>query len=312
MPVKNPTRGLFLLTALAIGACGGDDDPGDEGNHNAADFITSVSSNYEPPVAVARRSPRTDGRSKVPRVTLRSSSLRDPIEAVYHDGAHPATGGAGAATATENSTPLQGEPYRLSLTAGEDFSTVYVWIDGVEGYWELTIPSGVTAVELVLGLANNPPQSSFNLVTAVGSGGGVAATATTGLEPRDLSDADFAATVLWTGASDVDIHVFDPNGIEVYFGNTESPEGGKLDLDSNADCDLDNINTETISWPAGTAPDGDYTVVVEYFDDCDETSSSYTTLIRRKGRPTVTVGPRTFSGDYTANAPDTVGTYAFP
>ncbi|HWA16219.1 MAG TPA: hypothetical protein VG817_07295 [Gemmatimonadales bacterium] len=308
-----PARVLLCAAALAVAACGDDDkDSNGPGDRNLSDFITSVSTNYEAPV-VAPPAVYHPGRPpKTPRVRFPALSLRDPVNAVFHEGAPPSTSGADAATTSENSSALQGQPYRLAVTAAGAFSTVYVWVEGVDGYYELTIPAPVTTSELVIGLANDPPQGTFNITTAVGSGGTVSASASTEVEPRDLGDADFAATVTWTGASDVDIHVLDPNGFEVYYGATESPEGGLLDLDSNADCAIDNINTETISWPAGTAPSGDYKVVIEYYDDCGVESSTYSVLVRRKGRANVSVDNHTFTGDYTANAPDTVGTYTYP
>lgn len=307
-----PARVLFAASILILAACGGDKDSNGPGDHTLADFITSVSTNYEAPV-VAPPAVYHPGRPmKTQRLRFPASSLRDLVEAEFHDGNPPSTSGADAATTIEGSTPLEGQPYKLGVTAGTAFSTVYVWVEGIDGYYELTIPAPVTAAGLVLGLATNPPEGTFSITTAVGSSGAVTATASTEVEPRDLADADFAATVTWTGASDVDIHVLDPNGVEVYWNNQTSPEGGALDIDSNADCAIDNINTETISWPSGTAPSGDYKVVIEYFDDCGVTSSSYDVVVRRKGRNNVTVNNHTFTGDYTANVPDTVGTYAYP
>lgn len=307
-----PARVLLCAAAISVAACGSDDDSNGPGDHNLSDFITSVSTNYDAPV-VAPPAVYHPGRPpKTQQLRFNALSLRDPVNAVFHEGAPPSTTGAAAAVATENSTPLEGQPYKLAVSAGATFNTVYVWVDGIDGYYELTIPAAVSTAGLVIGLANNPPEGTFNITTAVGSGAGVTATASTEVQPRNLADADFAATVSWTGASDVDIHVIDPNGFEVYYNNTESPEGGMLDIDSNADCAIDNINTETISWPAGTAPAGDYKVVIEYFDDCGVEASNYSVLVRRKGRANVTAANRTFTGDYTANVPDTVGTYAFP
>ena len=310
--LKYPARLLLGAAVLAVAACGGDDDSNGPGDRNLSDFITSVSTNYEAPV-VAPPAVYHPGRPpKTQRLRFPANSLRDPVEAVFHEGNPPSTSGAAAATATENSSALEGQPYKLAVSAGAEFTTVYVWVEGVDGYYELTIPAPVTTAGLVLGLASNPPQGTFNITTAVGSAGTVSATASTQVEPRNLADADFAATVTWTGASDVDIHVLDPNGFEVYWGNTESPEGGLLDIDSNADCAIDNVNTETISWPEGTAPSGDYKVVIEYYDDCGVESSNYSVVVRRNGRSNVNVNNHTFTGDYTANAPDTVGTYTFP
>lgn len=303
----------LCAVVFALGACGDDDDDGNgPDNRDLSDFITSVSTNYEAPVTAPPAVYHPGRPPKTPRARFPALSLRDPVDAVYHEGDPPSTNGAATAETSENSSALEGQPYRLAVTAAGAFSTVYVWINGVDGYYELTIPTAVTTTELVIGLADDPPEGTFDITTAVGSAGTVTASASTEVQPRDLGDADFAATVTWTGASDVDIHVLDPNGFEVYYGATESPEGGLLDLDSNADCAIDNINTETISWPGGSAPAGDYTVIIEYYEDCGVESSEYNVVVRRNGRDQVSVGPRTFVGDYTANVPDTIGTYEVP
>lgn len=304
------SRVVLCAAVVALGACGDDDNSNGPGDRSLSDFITSVSTNYDAPVL---RAPGNYRPGKTPRPVFPRNSLRDPVTAVYHEGNPPSSTGADAAVTTENSTPLEGQPYRLAVSATGAFSRVFVWIEGVDGYYELTIPADVSTTELVLALSSDPPEGTFEITAAVaGAVGGITAIGTMDVEPRDLGNADFAATVTWTGASDVDIHVVDPNGFEVSYLSPDSPEDGHLDLDSNAGCSIDNINTETISWPAGTAPTGDYKVIVDYFDDCEVESSAYTVLVRRKGRSNVSVAEQTFVGEAADNAPDTVGTYTYP
>lgn len=300
-----PGRLLLAASVAVLGACG--DDSSSPGDRQLSDFITSVSLNFEAPVGAPPAVYHSGRPVKTPRPVF--NVLRDLAEGEYHDGDAPSASGAGAAEIEAASSALEGQPYKLNVSAGTTFTTAYVWIEGVDGYYEVTTPFAVSTAQLILDLSDDPPGTDFDLVTAVGTGGAVSATGTTNVDPRDLSDADFAATVSWTGASDVDIHVIDANGYEVSYENTTSPEGGRLDLDSNAGCSIDNVNTETISWPRGDAPAGDYTVIIEYYDDCGVGSSTYTVAVRRRGENTVNVGASTFVGDYTENAPDTVGVY---
>ena len=75
---------------------------------------------------------------------------------------------------------------------------------------------------------------------------------------------------------DIDLHLFEPNGEHIYYGNSWSYNGGNLDLDSNAGCGIDNINNENITYntdiednPAYVEP-GVYTCYVDLWENCDE------------------------------------------
>ena len=105
--------------------------------------------------------------------------------------------------------------------------------------------------------------------------------------------------------------MIDALGQEVYWDNTASPEGGRLDLDSNPACEIDNVNQEIISWPASKAPAGGYRVFVQYYDACGVASSPYTVTLAVKNRAV-----QTFSGTLTgAGGPavaDTVARFTYP
>jgi len=68
---------------------------------------------------------------------------------------------------------------------------------------------------------------------------------------------------------DVDLHVVDPEGFEIFYSRPASPltaGAGVLDVDSNHDCELDGINTENIVY---TRPlNGNYSVRVDMYKAC--------------------------------------------
>ena len=72
----------------------------------------------------------------------------------------------------------------------------------------------------------------------------------------DFENVTFAYGDTAPALSDVDLHVVDPRGEEVFYGHPNSASGGRLDLDSNAACDLDHKRNENITWPVGRAPRG--------------------------------------------------------
>jgi len=116
--------------------------------------------------------------------------------------------------------------------------------------------------------------------------------------PIDLTTVmtgDVQVNVHWDTPNDVDLHVVDPTGEEIFYGNTSSASGGTLDLDSNPACYIDGINNENIYWPTGQAPAGEYTVRVDFWASCDGQPVEY--------RVTVVLGGTdvsTYDGSFTA------------
>lgn len=300
----------LTATALILAACGGDDNDPTPNGDTTQDYITAVSAT----VGAASRtglSRLVNGVLLKPQTWQGFSLVMPPVTAIYHPGTPPASTGGLTAQGTRNSTPLLGEPFRYLVTASGAFTIVYLAVDELDGYWELTLPSGVDELELVITLANTPPSTDFQLRALLGYQGGVSQPITLRVQPGDLSVADIAATLRWTGASDVDLHVIDGLGQEVYWDNTSTSEGGQLDLDSNPGCQIDNVNQEIISWPAGGAPAGDYRVFVQYYDECGIPASSYNVTLAIKGRAAQTFSG-TFNGAGGPTVADTVARFTYP
>ena len=77
---------------------------------------------------------------------------------------------------------------------------------------------------------------------------------------RKPGSGDVQVTVRWTGGPDVDLHVIDPNGEEIYYQHKKSASGGELDVD-----DTTGTGPENIFWPPHAAPLGQYVVRVVLF-----------------------------------------------
>lgn len=84
---------------------------------------------------------------------------------------------------------------------------------------------------------------------------------------------DVQVTLLWQGHNDLDLHVVDPQGEEIYFSNHTSNSGGELDIDSNAACgsQMSDSPIENIYWGTDSAPKGDFRVSVHYYVQCTST-----------------------------------------
>lgn len=80
----------------------------------------------------------------------------------------------------------------------------------------------------------------------------------------------------WSSAADLDLHVFDPEGFEIYFASRESDSGGELDVDVIPGCSSsEELHTENVFWPADEAPSGTYRVVVDNYNSCDAPSQEF-------------------------------------
>lgn len=77
----------------------------------------------------------------------------------------------------------------------------------------------------------------------------------------------------WNTTDDLDLHVFDPSGVEIYYASKEHIcEGvkGKLDVDANASSPYTQTPQENIFWEEGkNAPIGKYKVQVVLFNKRD-------------------------------------------
>ncbi len=105
-----------------------------------------------------------------------------------------------------------------------------------------------------------------------------------------LGTGDVQVTLRWNTPVDLDLHVIDPLGEEIYFSHPFSQSGGSLDVDANAGCEND-APVENVFWPTGGAPFGTYQVFVVLYQDCGYTgANAYTLTILADGQ---TLGPYT-------------------
>jgi hypothetical protein len=69
----------------------------------------------------------------------------------------------------------------------------------------------------------------------------------------------------WYNYDDLDIHVVEPNGFEIYYSATHSNNGGALDVDMNAGSGNTRSAVENIIWTGRKVLDGVYTVKIHNF-----------------------------------------------
>jgi hypothetical protein len=166
-----------------------------------------------------------------------------------------------------------------------------------KGYHEISLDQESTEVTIVVTVQQTLPGQRFLFYFAVVDGSGKQGKLTTqDIEAVTVGTGDVQVSVSWDTDSDVDLHVLDPTGEEVYYGTPEVTSGGQLDLDSNADCAIDGVNNENVTWQ--DAPPGTYEVRVDLYRGCDATPTNYVVTIQVVGQPTKTyTGTLTGEGD---------------
>jgi hypothetical protein len=272
------SRKAALLALLSVGlfvhgACGGGGGGGETGGNGARDTITDVS---------------VDG-----------------VQATFHAGALPTPHGTLAASGPSSNMAVNGGSTMVSITPSSDVVTIYVGIMGQDGYWQVAVPPGASAIDVLLTLAQTLMVHNVSITFEVAdASGNVSAPVVVPTTIIQVGTGDVAVSLSWDQGinNDIDLHVVDPNGFEVYYGDPSSPEYGQLDLDSNASCADDGVNNEHVVWPAGGAPRGSYTVRVDNFENCTGKAVTYVVTVQRTGKPA-----QTFSGSFAASDPGDSG-----
>lgn len=234
----------------------------------------------------------------------------DGVTGQMRSGAIPAESGGPVIDVSGNSTIVNGGTATLTVAAGSPIRTVYVAMAGTSmglanetaggfgGFFEVPNGAATTMAPLVLAFSQQIPTSPFDLFLAVeDESGAVGPFTTVTFNALQVGTGDIQVTLSWDSDSDVDLHVVGPSGEEVYWANRNSASGGELDLDSNAGCSIDDVRNENITWPVGTAPQGTYTVRVDYWSSCGVAETNYTVLVNNGGNVQIFSGVFTGTGD---------------
>ncbi len=230
--------------------------------------------------------------------------------ASYHSGLPPASGDPAAPTATGTASVVTGGSASLTLSSQAPFERVIVSVNGLDGYYELTLPADAEAAGVVLGIASGADEADLQLRLAVETDGAVSGYAVQPLKVHHVGSGDVQISVSWSGASDVDLRVTDPSGELIYFDNPSAASGGTLDLDSNASCTIDGVNSENVVWRSGHAPRGEYKVTLVYHDDCGVARTDYVVTVAIAGQEAQTV-TGSFEGSFEDNPDVDVGTFTY-
>lgn len=197
-----------------------------------------------------------------------------------------------------------GKPLAAALDPSATAAAIGIQGDG--GYW--IVPAGLPEVQAPsfptfhaqLSFAQDLAAGEYALdVRAADAQGrfGPAQTLPLTASGETVPEGALVISLRWDTEVDLDLHVVDPAGVEIYKRNINSYEapppgqapdptawqkGALLDLDSNAQCVIDGRRRENVIWK-DAAPPGNYLVRVDTFSLCGEAFASWAVEVRRAG-----------------------------
>lgn len=185
----------------------------------------------------------------------------------------------------------------LQVSVDREATALIVGLDGDVGYY--TVPSG--SPDTFTGLLTFNATLSFSplvpigtrtlMVRALDADGRAGAAETRAIEIADTpAEGRLVVSLAWTADADLDLHVVDPSGVEIWARNPSSYENprpgsppdpnavaraGVLDHDSNSGCLIDGRRRENVVWKQAPPP-GTYTVRVDTASLCGEPAVAWT------------------------------------
>jgi hypothetical protein len=188
---------------------------------------------------------------------------------------------------------------QLSGRLNPGSTAVAIGFAGDIGYWILAadVPDADSPTQPTfhssLSFSDSLPQTSYDLlVRAVSTPNdfGPAAHVSLDVEPSLPPTGALVVSLWWDTEADLDLHVVDPYGVEIWAGNINSydryattpapdagvlDEDGILDFDSNSGCVIDGRCNENVVWSLA-APVGDYVARVDTFSLCGNSAARWT------------------------------------
>jgi hypothetical protein len=191
-----------------------------------------------------------------------------------------------------------GRAARLSGILEASATAVMLGLAGDEGYWIASAGAPTLAepdlptFDLWLNFSRYREGPVSLRLRAVDASGRAGPERTLDFEASAIrARGELVVTLRWDSEADLDLHVLDPLGEEVWAGNINSfkrppvgsapvdrhawMNGGILDLDSNAGCVSDSRREENVVW-ANPPPSGTYEVRVAAASLCGEDVAHWT------------------------------------
>ncbi|MCR5594110.1 MAG: zinc-ribbon domain-containing protein [Saccharofermentans sp.] len=112
-------------------------------------------------------------------------------------------------------------------------------------------------------------------------------TLSTILASLDAGNGDITISMLWDSEDDLDLHVFTPDGSEIYYGNREA-QNGYLDVDANTVSNMMDNPVENVYFVSPV--NGDYWIYVNDYEDRSNGATNFLVRITINGESQIYSG----------------------
>lgn len=175
-----------------------------------------------------------------------------------------------------NHSILEGGSNPITIRSSSSVKEVMIGVQDIQGHYIMPATTTQGNILIILLFSQSLENDSFVIVLALRNAEGLISDhATIQVTKIEAGTGVLQVSCSWDQPNDVDLHLVEPNGEEIYFGNDYSDNGGILDVDSNAGCRIDNINNENITYDSDAIIEsGTYIVRVDFYRNCSVTSNT--------------------------------------
>ena len=206
-------------------------------------------------------------------------------EGVLMTGPPPEANGGPSVEPVGNHALVSGGAIFVDVAADAELGKLLLSVD-MQSYYEIDLAGAMAPYRFVGHVMPGIEEYSPLCLSVMG----VAADGTVGdpechpvLVVPEIGTGDLEIAVSWDNDADLDLHVADANGDEIYWGQDMVDSGGELDLEASTDCIADGARTEHVAWTGGTPSPGTYVVRVNYWSDCGGPEPNYVVNITLNG-----------------------------
>ena len=149
-----------------------------------------------------------------------------------------------------NSYVIPGGSNKLKINfqdADHNVCNIYYGIVNTYGYYKVPVQSQNNSCDLIVILSQLVKENNFIIkISLEDLNGNISCPYYLPVELKEAHPGKLQISLSFDQHNDLDLHVIEPSGFEIYWHDTLSPNGGKLDLDANSNCVYDSVNNENI------------------------------------------------------------------
>ncbi|MDD4847727.1 MAG: hypothetical protein PHR53_03055 [Bacteroidales bacterium] len=216
---------------------------------------------------------KKDESPATPQPTENVTSFFEVQNGVFKNASFPsATSDVELNNVQMNNKVISGGTSYVSFETPIAIDKILVGVKDIDGYFEIA-PSDSREIiyNFILIMAQAMNEQFFVVQIAVlDENGQVSQSYFVSVELITAGTGQLQISLSFDNEKDVDLHLIEPNGSHIYYGDKRSANGGELDVDSNPSCNIDSINNENIFYSdSAFVEPGIYSVYVDMYENCD-------------------------------------------